>query len=128
MPLGEEPVRRVRSRSGIREARGADPCRPRDVMRKSQVLVVGLALAAGYVLAVALNRPSAGQPPALEAMPEHQPANQPRFHTTVLNNGGSYPLLILTDATTGHCWMLESGPQEDEEWRDLGAPGTPRKK
>jgi hypothetical protein len=95
-------------------------------MRKSQLLVVGLALVAGYVLAVALNRPTAGQPPALEALPAHQPAIW-RFHTTVLNTGGSYPLLILTDTTTGHCWMLESGPQEEEEWRDLGAPGSPKK-
>jgi hypothetical protein len=97
-------------------------------MRKSQVLVVGLALVAGYVLAVALNRPTAGQPPALEALPSHEPDTRARFHTTVLNNGGSYPLLILTDTTTGHCWMLESGPQEEEEWRDLGAPGSSRKK
>jgi hypothetical protein len=96
-------------------------------MRKSQVLVVGLALMAGYVLAAALNRPTAGQPPALEALPAQQPAAIWRFHTTVLNTGGSYPLLILTDTTTGHCWMLESGPQEEEEWRDLGAPGSPKK-
>jgi hypothetical protein len=97
-------------------------------MRKSQILVVGLALVAGYVAAVALNRPSAGQPPALEALPAHQPSTQPRYHTTVLSTGGSYPLLILTDTTTGHCWMLESGPQEEEEWRDLGGPDTPGKK
>lgn len=96
-------------------------------MRKSQVLVVGLALMAGYVLAVALNRPTVGQPPALEALPAHEPTTLSRFHTTVLNNGGSYPLLILTDTTTGHCWMLESGPQEEEEWRDLGAPGSAKK-
>ena len=38
-------------------------------MRKSQMLVVGLAVVAGYVLAIALNRPTAGQPPAVEALP-----------------------------------------------------------
>jgi hypothetical protein len=97
-------------------------------MRKSQILVAGSAFVAGYVLAVALSRPTAGQPPALEALPAHQPAAVSRFHTTVLNSGGSYPLLILTDTTTGHCWMLESGPQEEEEWRDLGAPDSPKRK
>ena len=97
-------------------------------MRKSQVLIVGLALVAGYVLAVALSRPTAGQPPALDALPAHQPVTPSRFHTTVLNNGGTYPLLILTDTITGHCWLLESGPQDEEEWRDLGAPDSPRKK
>jgi hypothetical protein len=96
-------------------------------MRKSQTFVVGLALAAGYVLAVFLNRPTAGQVPALEALPAPQPAAVWRFHTTVFNTGGGYPLLILTDTTTGHCWIRESGPHEDEEWRDLGTPGTPRK-
>lgn len=88
---------------------------------------MGLALVAGYASAVALNRPSAGQPPAIEALPAHQPPALPRFHTIVLNNGGSFPLLILTDTTTGHCWMLESGPQEEEEWRDLGGPGIPKR-
>lgn len=93
-------------------------------MRKSQALVVGLALVSGYILAVALNRPTAGQPPAIEALPARAPVVPHRYQTTVLNNGGSYPLLILTDTDTGHCWMLESGPQEEEEWRDLGAPAA----
>jgi hypothetical protein len=97
-------------------------------MRNSQAIVAGLALAAGYALAVATSRPTAGQPPAIEALPTPQPVAPARFHTTVLNTGGSYPLLILTDTTTGHCWMLESGPQEQEEWRDLGAPSTPEKR
>lgn len=97
-------------------------------MRTPQALVVGMAVAAGYIGAVALNRPTAGQPPAIEALPGHTPSYPPRFHTTVLNTGGSYPMLILTDTTNGHCWMLESGPQEEEEWRDLGSPGSPRPK
>jgi hypothetical protein len=46
---------------------------------------------------------------------------------TVVSNGGSYPLLILTDTTTGHCWVRESGPQDDEEWRDLATPGSAKK-
>ncbi len=96
-------------------------------MRKSQVLVVGLALVAGYVLAIALNRPTAGQPPAVEPLPAPQPAAVWRFHTTVINGGGSYPLLILTDTTDGHCWLRDSSPQDDDEWRDLGRPGAPRK-
>jgi hypothetical protein len=96
-------------------------------MRKSQVLVVALSLAAGYVLAIALNRPTAGQPPAIEALPASPPAAVWRFHTTVVNNGGTYPVLILTDTADGHCWVLESGPQEEERWRDLGTPGSAKK-
>jgi hypothetical protein len=95
-------------------------------MRNSRGFVVAMALVAGYALALATSRPTAGQPPAIEAIPTPQPAPV-RYHTTVLNTGGSYPLLILTDMMTGHCWMLESGPQEEEEWRDLGAPGSPKK-
>ncbi len=97
-------------------------------MRMSQALVVGMALAAGYIGGFTLNRPTAGQPPAVDPLPTGLPVLQTRFQTTVLNNGGSYPLLILTEITTGHCWMLESGPQEDEEWRDLGTPGSARPK
>jgi hypothetical protein len=96
-------------------------------MRKSQVLVVGLAVLAGYAAGSALNRPTAGQAPAIVALPAPQPAAVWRFQTTVVNSGGSFPLLILTDTTTGHCWMLESGPQQKEEWRDLGTPDTPKK-
>jgi hypothetical protein len=96
-------------------------------MRTSQILVVGLALVAGCAAGLALNRATAGQPPALEALPAPQPAAVWRFHTTVVNNGGAYPILILTDTTNGHCWLLESGPQEEEEWRDLGGPGTPKR-
>ncbi len=91
-------------------------------MRMSQALVVGMALAAGYIGGFTVNRPTAGQPPALDPLPSASTAIPTRFQTTVLNNGGSFPLLILTETTTGHCWMLESGPQEDEEWRDLGTP------
>lgn len=96
-------------------------------MRTSQALVVGIALAAGYIGGLTLNRPTAGQPPAVDPLPIASPSIPSRFQTTVLNSGGSYPLLILTDTITGHCWMLESGPQEDEEWRDLGTPGSTRK-
>jgi len=96
-------------------------------MRKSQVLVVTTSLVAGYILAIASNRPTAGQPPALEALP-HQPAAAVwRFHTTVVNKDGTYPVLILTDTTNGHCWILESGPQEEEQWRDLGSPGSSKR-
>jgi hypothetical protein len=100
---------------------------PGGAMRKSHVLVVGLALLAGYAAGVALNRPTAGQATALEALPAAQPAAVWRFQTTVVNGGGSYPLLILTDTTTGHCWVRESSPQDDEDWRDLGIPGAARK-
>jgi hypothetical protein len=96
-------------------------------MRKSQILVVGLALAAGYASGQAFNRPTAGQAPALEALPAPRPASVWRYHTTVVNSGAAYPLLILTDTATGHCWIRESGPQGDEEWRDLGTPGSPTK-
>jgi hypothetical protein len=96
-------------------------------MRRFQVLVVGLALVAGYAAGVALNRPTAGQSPALEALPAPQPTAVSRFHTSIVNSGAAYPLLVLTDTTTGHCWVRESGPQEDEDWRDLGTPGSAKK-
>ncbi len=96
-------------------------------MRKSQISVVGLALAAGYVLAGFVNRPTAGQSPALEALPAPHAGAVWQYHTTVVSTGGGYPLLILTDTTTGHCWIRESSPQDDDDWRDLGTPGTPRK-
>jgi hypothetical protein len=96
-------------------------------MRKSQVLVVTISLVAGYVLALAFNRPTVGQPPALEALPPQRADAVWRFHTTVISGGGSYPVLVVTDTTNGHCWILESGPQEEERWRDLGIPGSSRR-
>jgi len=96
-------------------------------MRKSQILIVGLALVAGYAAGLALNRPTVGQGPALEALPSPTSGAPARYHTTVVSKGGSYPLLILTDTSTGHCWLLECGPQQDEEWRDLGAPSSAKR-
>jgi hypothetical protein len=104
-----------------------DPRRPGDAMRNSQFLTVGLALLAGYVLAMALNRPIAGQAPSLDPLPTRPSGATWRFHMTVVNNGQAYPLLIVTDTTSGHCWVRESGPQEEEEWRDLGSPEAARK-
>ena len=97
-------------------------------MRKSQVLVVGLALVAGYVLAVALNRPTVGQPPALEALPVHQPDAVARFHTTVLNNGGSYPLLILTDIITGTAGCSRADPRKKKNGVTSATTGSSKKK
>jgi hypothetical protein len=95
-------------------------------MRKSPILAVCLALAAGYILATALNRPSAGQPPALEPLPASQPAAVWRYQVTVAREG-HYPLLILTDTTTGRCWVRESNPHDSDDWQDFGTPSAARK-
>src|SRR5262249_18018713 len=92
-------------------------------MRKSPILAVGLALATGYILAPALNRPPAGQPPALEPLPAPQPAAAWRYQVTVAKEG-HYPLLILTDTATGHCWVRESNPHDGDDWHDFGAPAA----
>src|SRR5262249_40420551 len=95
-------------------------------MRKSPILTVGLALAAGYLLATVLNRPSVGQPPALEPLPPPQPGAVWRYQVTVAREG-NYPLLILTDTTTGHVWVRESNPNDNEDWHDFGTPAASRK-
>jgi hypothetical protein len=92
-------------------------------MRKSPILAVCLALAAGYLLATALNRPSVGQPPALEGLPAPQPAAAWRYHVTVAREG-NYPLLILTDTTTGHVWVRESNPHDSDNWHDFATPAA----
>jgi hypothetical protein len=84
-------------------------------MRKSPILAFCLALAAGYLLATALNRPSVGQPPALEPLPAPQPAAVWRYQVTIAREG-NYPLLILTDTTTGHVWVHESNPHDRCQW------------
>ncbi len=96
-------------------------------MRNAQVLVVGLALLSGYVLAMAINRPSAGQSPAIDPLPDRPATVVSRYQTTIVASNQPYPLLILTDTATGHCWVRESGPQEEDEWRDLGAPASARR-
>jgi hypothetical protein len=95
-------------------------------MQKSRILAVCLALAAGYLLATVLNRPSVGQPPVLEPLPAPQPAAAWRYHVTVAQEG-NYPLLILTDTTTGHVWVRESNPNDNEDWHDFGTPAASRK-
>jgi hypothetical protein len=95
-------------------------------MRKSRILAVCLALAAGYLLATALNRPSVGQPPVLEPLPAPQPGAVWRYQVTVAREG-NYPLLILTDMTTGHFWVRESNPQDNDGWQDFGSPAEARK-
>ena len=76
-------------------------------MRKSPILAFCLALTAGDLLATVLNRPSVGQPPAMEPLPPPQPGAAWRYQVTVAKEG-NYPLLILTDTATGHCWVRES--------------------
>jgi hypothetical protein len=95
-------------------------------MRKTPILAVCLALVAGYLLANALNRPSAGQPPAIEPLPAPQPAAVWRYQVTAAREG-NYPLLILTDTTTGHCWVRESNPHDNDDWHDFGTPAAARK-
>jgi hypothetical protein len=95
-------------------------------MRKSPVLAVCLALVAGSILATALNRPLAGQPPALKPLPAPQPAAVWRYLVTIAREG-NYPLLIVTDTTTGHVWVRESNPHDSDDWHDFGTPTASRK-
>jgi hypothetical protein len=95
-------------------------------MRKSPILAVGLALATGYLLATAPNRPSAGQPPALDPLAAPQPPAVWRYQVTIAREG-NYPLLILSDTTTGHCWVCESNPHDNDDWHDFGTPAAARK-
>ncbi|MHB1560096.1 MAG: hypothetical protein ACYC61_21810 [Isosphaeraceae bacterium] len=96
-------------------------------MRNAQMLVVGLSLLSGYVLAMAVNRPIAGQSPSIAPLPDRPAPVVARYQTTIVSSNQSYPLLILTDTATGHCWVRESGPQDEDEWRDLGAPASARR-
>jgi hypothetical protein len=91
-------------------------------MRRSQILVVCLSIAVGYILATALNRPSVGQPPRPE--PIAQEGQVWRYQ--VMGAGeGSFPTLILTDTITGRVWVRLTLPNARDDWRALGSPASP---
>jgi Flp pilus assembly protein CpaB len=71
-------------------------------MRKSQILVVSLAILVGYVLASALNRTSAGQPPAPRSASSEPAEGRYRVAVSGVNPAA---FVALTDTVTGRCWL-----------------------
>jgi hypothetical protein len=86
-------------------------------MKKSQIFVICVSLLVGYFTATALNRTSAGQPPA------PQPAGQEiavwRYQLTVPIQGGYDGSAFLTDTVTGRCWKRSWNARD---WEDWGSP------
>jgi hypothetical protein len=91
-------------------------------MKRSQILVVCLSIATGYIVATALNRPSAGQPARPE--PIAQEGQVWRYQVMGAGEGG-YPNLVLTDTVTGRVWIRSSNPKVRDEWNELGSPASP---
>jgi hypothetical protein len=85
-------------------------------MRRSTILTVFLSIAAGYVLAMALNRTSTGQPSVPEAAVQGQVR---RYQLTHAGDDRS-PVLFLTDTVTGRVWW--HGSNVDTEWHAFGLP------
>ncbi len=91
-------------------------------MRKSQIVVVCLSIVVGFILATALNRPSAGQPERPE--PVGHEGQVWRYQVMGIGQEG-YPTLILTDTVTGRVWVRLSQPNARDDWRALGSPASP---
>ncbi len=87
-------------------------------MRKPQILTIGLSLLVGYLLAMALNRTSSGQPSAPQQAA--QEAAVWRYQLTAPIEGGYSGYVILTDTATGHCWRIHSAG--GSRWENLGSP------
>jgi hypothetical protein len=86
-------------------------------MKKSQIIVVCVSLAVGYIAATSFNRTSAGQPPAPQ--PVGQEVAVWRYQLTVPIEGIYDGYAILTDTATGHCWKRY---HNEDKWEDLGSP------
>jgi hypothetical protein len=88
-------------------------------MSKSTILVACLSIAVGYILALGLNRTSAGQPPAPEAV-----AQEGQVWRYQLSQSSDGSWVFLTDTVTGKVWSrIFNG---DHEWRALGSPTSAR--
>jgi hypothetical protein len=94
-------------------------------MKKPQIFVVCLSLLLGYIAATALNRTSAGQPPA--PVPVDQEGQQVwRYQLTAYGDGrGAHPTVLLTDTVTGRVWVRYPGGQNDQ-WQAFGSPDSRR--
>jgi hypothetical protein len=79
------------------------PERQASLMSKSTILSVCLSVALGFILALALNRSSAGQPPPPE--PVGQEGQVRRYQLSHPSN--NYMMVYLTDTVTGRVWTDE---------------------
>jgi hypothetical protein len=90
-------------------------------MRKSQIFVVCLSFAVGYIAAIALNRTSAGQPPL--PAPVGQDGHVWRYQ--LMGSGvGDYPNPYATDTITGRVWVIDPTPARKDHWHALGSPDS----
>jgi hypothetical protein len=87
-------------------------------MKKSQVFVGCLSLLVGFIAATALNRSSAGQPPATQ--PVKQEVTVWRYQLAVPTGGAFNGSLFLIDTATGYCWLRSNF--QGAEWVDWGSP------
>ena len=91
-------------------------------MSKSTFLVVCLSIAVGYILAMGLNRTSAGHPPAPEAFAKE---GQVWRYQLMGAGQGSFPTLFVTfDTVTGRVWRRDSDERERGAWHSYGSPAS----
>jgi hypothetical protein len=90
-------------------------------MSRSTILIVCLSIAVGYILATALNRTFAGQPPPPEAVV--QQGQVWRYQLTGAG-GDSFATMFVTDTVTGKVWWRESDERERGAWRSYGSPAS----
>ena len=94
-------------------------------MRRTQILVVGLAIVVGYILASVLNQPTAGQPSMPRPAPQ-EPA-EGRYRVAVTGDNANASNVVVTDTVTGRCWLAHYVLGGQFSWLDLGSP-VPAKK
>jgi hypothetical protein len=88
-------------------------------MSKPTFLTVCLSIACGYILATALIRTSAGQPPAPQ--PVRQDGQVWRYQLMQAGEG-NLPTLFLTDTVTGRVWWRGGDERDDNPWHTFTSP------
>jgi hypothetical protein len=90
------------------------------LMSTSTILTVCLSIAVGYILASALNRTSAGQPPPPE--PVGQEGQVWRYQLLAAGVDSS-PTMYLNDTVTGRVWWRSLNEHFDPSgWHACGSP------